>query len=63
MKWKVVFLGPTGTVCKDTSAFCLLYAFPMREEAEAHANCFRSVSKVAICDEHENLVQIPKSID
>jgi hypothetical protein len=41
MKWKVVAVGPTRTVYKDTNAFKLLYSFPTREEAEAHAECFR----------------------
>jgi hypothetical protein len=52
MKWKVVIVGPTGTVYKDTNAFRLLYPFPAREEAQAHANCLRTVGvKVALSDE------------
>jgi hypothetical protein len=39
--WKVAAVGPTGTFFTDTIAFKLLYAFPTREEAETHAECFR----------------------
>jgi hypothetical protein len=58
MKWKVVIMGPTGTVYTDTNAFKLLYPFPTREEAEAQANCLRTVGmKVALCDEQGHLSQ------
>jgi len=40
--WTVVFLGPDGTV-GDTLASKLLNPFATREEAEAHATCFRDV--------------------
>jgi hypothetical protein len=43
MKWTVAIVGPTGTMYKDTNAFRLLYPFPTREEAEAHAECLRIV--------------------
>jgi hypothetical protein len=43
MSWKVVIVGPAGTVYTDTNAFKLLYPFPTREEAETHAACFRTV--------------------
>jgi hypothetical protein len=43
MKWKVVIVGPTGIVYKGTNAFNLLYPFPTQEEAQAHANCLRTV--------------------
>ena len=49
MKCKVVIVGPAGTVYKDTNAFRLVYPFPTREEAEAHASCLRTVGmKVSI---------------
>jgi hypothetical protein len=52
--WKVVILGPTGAAV-NTPAFKLLYPFPAREEAEAHAECLRTVGmKVALCDERMN---------
>jgi hypothetical protein len=52
--WKVVIVGPTGAVV-NTSAFKLLYPFPTREEAEAHAECFRTAGmKVGLCDELGN---------
>jgi hypothetical protein len=54
MKWKVVIMGPTG-IAYNTPAFRLLYSFSAREDAEAHADCFRSVMKVALCDERGNL--------
>jgi hypothetical protein len=38
--WKVPILGPTGAALAG-SAFELLYAFPSKEEAEEHAECFR----------------------
>jgi hypothetical protein len=41
MKWKVVFVGPTGAATTN-AAFGLLYPFPTPEEAEAHAACFRT---------------------
>jgi hypothetical protein len=37
VKFKVVILGPNGAVT-NTPAFKLLYPFPTREEAEAHAD-------------------------
>jgi hypothetical protein len=52
--WKVVIVGPTGAVV-NTPAFGLLYSFATKEEAEAHAECFRVVMKVALCDERGNL--------
>ena len=53
--WKVVIVGPTGSVLTG-SAFELLYSFPSKEEAEAHAACFNKAGvKLALCDEHENL--------
>jgi hypothetical protein len=52
MKWKVVILEPTGAVDKDICAFKLLYPFPTREEAEAHAHCCQTVGmKVALFEE------------
>ena len=58
MKWKVVIVGPTGTVYKNTDTFRLLYPFPTREEAQAHANCLRAVGvKIALSDERGNLSQ------
>jgi len=49
--WKIAILGPTGAVLAG-SAFELLYAFPSKEEAEAHAECFRHTGvKLALCDE------------
>jgi hypothetical protein len=56
MKWKVVIVGPTG-VAVDSSAFRLLYSFPTKEEAESHAESFRIVMNVALCDERGNLIQ------
>jgi len=51
MKWKVVIVGPTGTVYTGTNAFNLLYAFPSKEEAEEHAACFNKAGvKLALCD-------------
>jgi hypothetical protein len=55
--WKVAILGPAGTVYADANAFKLLYPFPTREEAEAHAEGFRIVMKVALCDERGNLLR------
>jgi hypothetical protein len=43
MKWKVVIVGPAGTEYRDTDAFRFIYPFPTREEAEAHAECLRTV--------------------
>jgi hypothetical protein len=40
MKWKAAIVGPEGVVHTNT-AFGLLYSFATREEAEAHAECFR----------------------
>lgn len=42
MTWKVAIQGPAGTLV-NTSAFGLLYPFPTRDEAEAHADCLRTV--------------------
>jgi len=42
MKWKVAIMGSTGVVV-NTPAFRLLYPFPSRGAAEAHAECFRIV--------------------
>jgi hypothetical protein len=51
MKWKVVIVGPKGAALKG-AAFGLLYAFPTKEEAEAHAESFRFAdTKVIPCDE------------
>jgi hypothetical protein len=48
--WKVAILGPTGAALTG-SAFELLYAFPSKEEAEEHAECFRHTGvKLALCD-------------
>ena len=56
MKWTVVIVGAAGTVYKDTNAFRLLYPFPTREEAHAHAKCLRTVGvKVALSDERGNV--------
>jgi hypothetical protein len=58
MTWKVAIVGPQGTVYKDTNSFKMLYPFPTREEAEAHANCLRTVGmNVALSDERGNLRQ------
>jgi hypothetical protein len=38
--WKVAIVGPTGAALTG-SAFELLYAFPSKEAAEKHAECFR----------------------
>ena len=44
-------MGPTGPVL-DGTVFKLLYPFPTREEAEAHASCLQTVGmKVALCSE------------
>jgi hypothetical protein len=60
MKWKVVIVGPMGTALTG-AAFGLLYSFPTKEEAEAHAECFRTAGmKVALCDERGNLTQTIK---
>ena len=49
--YKVTILGATGAVLAS-SAFELLYAFPTREEAEEHAECFRHTGvKLALCNE------------
>ena len=51
MKWKVVIVGATGAAITG-AAFGLLYAFPTREEAEAHAVSFLvAETKVIPCDE------------
>ena len=55
MKWKAAILGPIGEAHVDTYAFRLLYSFPTRADAEAHAECLRSVStKIVECDEQGN---------
>ena len=55
--WKVAIMGPTG-VAVDGAGFRLLYAFPTREEAEEHAECFRHTGvKLALCDARRNLSQ------
>jgi hypothetical protein len=49
--WKVVIVGPTGAVLTG-AAFDLLYSFPTREEAEAHAEAFRvAETNIIPCDE------------
>jgi hypothetical protein len=51
MKWRVVLVGKTAKV-QSNSAFELLYSFPTREEAEAHAECFRFAgTKIVPCGE------------
>jgi hypothetical protein len=58
--WKVVIVGSTGIVYKDTSAFKMLYSFPTQQEAEEHAKMITAVGmKVAFCDERGNLLQSP----
>jgi len=55
--WNVVIVSPTGAAI-DESAFGLLYAFPTREGAEEHADCFRKTGlKYALRDENGNLTQ------
>ena len=55
MKWKVPIVGPTDAVQTNT-AFELLYSFPTREEAEAHAECFRFAGmKIIPYEEPEKL--------
>ncbi|MGA7791766.1 MAG: hypothetical protein WCA19_01925 [Candidatus Acidiferrales bacterium] len=55
MPWKVVIVGPTGAALTDT-AFGLLYSFPTKEEAEAHAECFGFAGmKIVPCEEPEKL--------
>jgi hypothetical protein len=52
--WKVAILGPTGPALAG-SAFDLLYAFPSKEEAEEHAECFGKAGvKLALCEERRN---------
>jgi hypothetical protein len=59
-KWKVAIVGPTGTVYKHTNAFKLLYPFPTQEEAEARAECLRSIGmKVSLCDEQKKHILAP----
>jgi hypothetical protein len=54
--WRVVIVGPTGTVHKDTNAFKLSYPFPTRKEAEEHAKMLLAVGmKIAFTDEQGNL--------
>jgi hypothetical protein len=50
MKWEVVAVGPIGAGLEGF-AFRLLYSFPTREEAEAHAECFRIVGTKVIRSE------------
>ena len=60
MDWKVAIVGPTGTVYRGTNPFKLLYPFPTREEAEAHADCLRTIGmKVAPCDEQQKHILDP----
>jgi hypothetical protein len=40
MKWKIVFVEPAGAAIAN-AAFEMLFPFPTREAAEAHAACFR----------------------
>lgn len=57
MKWKVVIVGPNGPVV-NTSAFEMLFPFPDREEAKAHAECLRTIGmEVTLCDERGNRLQ------
>jgi hypothetical protein len=61
MKWKVSIVGPAGTVYIDTDAFKLLYPFPTKQEAEAHAECFcKTGIKLALSDERGNLSVFPR---
>jgi hypothetical protein len=54
-QWKVAILGPTGAAI-DGSAFQLLFAFSDKEEAQAHADCFRKTGvKYALSDERGNI--------
>jgi hypothetical protein len=49
--WKVVIVVPTGAAI-DGSAFELLFGFPDKEEAQAHADCFQKTGvKYALADE------------
>jgi hypothetical protein len=41
MRWKAAIMGPTGAATAG-AAFRLLYPFPTRAVAEAHAKCFRA---------------------
>jgi hypothetical protein len=60
MKWKVTIVGPTGTTQAST-AFELLYPFATREEAEAHAECFRFAgTKIVPCDEPATPAENPR---
>ena len=55
MKSKVVIVGPTGPVL-DVTAFNLLYSFPTKAEAQAHASCLRTVGvKVSVLKQGLNL--------
>jgi hypothetical protein len=55
MPWKVIIVGPTGAALIG-AAFDLLYAFPTKKEAEAHAESFRIMeTKVIPCDERGKL--------
>jgi hypothetical protein len=48
-------MGLTGEAYTNTTAFRLLYTFPTREDAEAHAECLRSAgTKIVECDEQGN---------
>lgn len=54
MTWKVVSVGLTGTATAN-AAVAMLYPFPTREEAEAHAECFRIAGmKVEVRNVAEN---------
>jgi hypothetical protein len=55
MKWKAAIVGPDGAVETNT-AFGMLYSFPTREEAEAHAEYFQFAgTKIVQCEEPEKL--------
>lgn len=44
--WKVLAVGPDGRASNGNDfGASLLYSFPTREEAEAHAECFRILMK------------------
>jgi hypothetical protein len=55
VSWRAAIAGPTG-ISTDAPAFGLLYAFPTREEAEAHAGCFGAAGvlmELVPCVDHE----------
>jgi hypothetical protein len=58
--WKVVIVGPTGAALTG-AAFGLLYSFPMKEEAEAHAESLRILGiKLTLVEvERSNTEQLP----